>query len=324
MSIKKVMKFTLQIIVSLVMLQNSHSYSQKVEDNYIAYYNYANEGDYYFYEENYDSAVVYYSKALEFADIFYPRHHYNYSRALWKIGNKKRALKELEKDWQYMTLFIEKDTSWFEGMEVKYRRKIEEKMLDQQKRFVDEPVKTFIDSLRKMDQELRRSYSDSIVLARERGDDSSYSKRFFTALRIQDSITGSLIIEYTTMHGFPGGKNANWNQLIATPMLHMPKEWFIKNYELLLNEVRKGNLEPWILAMGIDRMFVIKKSEYENICPYNWYYHDGIEDPFIVFQNSIKIGVSPYFRYYWFINPSRSTYYEIYKADKKVYNTTLY
>ena len=80
------------IILFFVFISFKHS-----AQNYVPFRNVLNEGTYWFYEQNYDSACYYYKKAEYFNLKFFRMESHLYSRALWEIGDKKKSIKILLK-----------------------------------------------------------------------------------------------------------------------------------------------------------------------------------------------------------------------------------
>lgn len=113
-----------------------------------------------------------------------------------------------------------------------------------------------------------------------------------------------------------------WDQSVCIFLLHVSPEWFVENYALLVQEVKKGNLEPSMLASGIDRMYAVEIGK-DKINPFNRYWNQSKIDPFLMYLNCISIGVSPYYDYNWFNNPRKTIHFDYYKANKQYYNTTV-
>lgn len=281
-------------------------FAQNSKDNYIVSNNYANEAEYWFHEGDYDSAIYYYEIAFNYAKEPHPMQHYKYAKALWKMNQPKKAIKEIRLNKGVSKI----DTNWFSGLKHSEYESINAKL----KKNNDENLRIqfyvhFMDSIMELDQLIRQNYdySDSIQMLR------------FIA---QDNSNGDAVINFTLKHGFPLGKNAGWNQSAATFLLHMSPEWFVENYTLLYNEVKKGNIEPWMFARGIDRMFTVEIGE-DKINPFNCYWQKSIINPFLMFNNCVSLGVSPYYNYNYRNNPDKTIHFEYYKENKQFYNTTV-
>lgn len=301
-----------------------YSFAQNSENNFITYSNYANEAEYYFHEGAYDTAAIYFAEAFKFSDEQHPTHQKLYSYSLLQLNQRKKAIKLLEKIWGHMNV----DTVWFHDLTSKEKLAISnsrEKIRKQHKSI--DFHRNFIDSIMSKDQLQRNlfiGFMDSLSFL------EPYPKYFIDSIRPikwksvnhQDSCNKEALIEFTRKFGFPAGKNAGWDQTAATFLLHMPADFYVENYELLISEVIKGNLEPWMLARGIDRMYTVEIGK-EKVNPYNRYWSKSIIDPFLMFQNCISLGVSPYYDYNWSTKPKKTINFEYYKKNKQYYNATI-
>lgn len=291
-----------------ILISSFSCLSQKSTDNYIISNNFASEAEYFFHEEIYDSAVYYYELGLEYVSEPHPIQQYKYAKALWKIGQKKKAIDEVQQ-----SRMLRIDTNWFSGLDQTQYEKISLEMyrFNSQKDSLSNAdfYNYFIDSIMNIDQFHRRNdyLNDSIK---------------WKTINYYDSCNAQSLIQFTIKHGFPAGKNAGWNQTAATFLIHMTPEWFVENYVLLFNEVVKGNLEPWMLARGIDRMFAIDIGE-DKVNPYNRYWNKSVINPFLMFYNCVVLGVSPYYDFNWSGKPRKTIHFDYYKENKKFYNTTF-
>lgn len=291
-----------------ILLFSFNCHSQETRSNYIISNNFASEGEYYFHEQNYDSAVFYYWKAFDYVAEPHPMQRYNYAKALWKLGESEQSINEVIQSGMWVI-----DTNWFSGLPKEAYKKINTEMhqISRQKDSIKNCsfYTDFMDSLMVIDQYHRkRTYpNDSIK---------------WTTVSHYDSCNAQAIIQFTKKHGFPAGVNTCWNQTAATFLLHMSPEWFVENYVLLYNEVVKGNLEPWMLARGIDRMFTVEIGE-DKINPFNRYWKEGIINPFLMFYNCVSLGVSPYYDFNWSGKPRKTIHFDYYKENKKQYTTTF-
>lgn len=289
--------------------------SQIKNIDYISYYNHIHEANYYFYEHEYDSALIYFERGLKFVSTPRPKDFYNYCRALWKTGHRKLPEYELMNSPFILDNQINgNDSTFFEGMTKETKNAIELNIKYNQSQ-LNNPHAYFIDSIMQEDQKVRQRTEDV--------PDSI----FFSKMRIQDSSNQIVILNYSKKHGFPAGINGGWDQRIATILLHFSREWFIENYHFLVNEVKQGNLEPWMLSRAIDRTFIVNDSK--ATAPFNTYFGNEEPDPFIIFKNCSTIGLSPYYDFdhlvsFKSISDRRKQFYDIYKANKKVYNLTFF
>lgn len=315
------MKIKILICVSLAIFNSSDGHSQKGSDNYIDYYNFANEAEYYFHNEQYDSAVIYYERGFQFVNIPYPSHYYRYSKALWKLGERSKVIRAFKKGYCGNS-FIHTNGEWFAGMSEKTKMKIKGAIDKRISRIEDVAFTPFIDSLMERDQALRKLIDSVKVIAHSENKEADLASAYIL-MELQDSTNGVRLIEFVRTHGFPGGINAGWNQRLATLLVHMNRDWYLENFALLKEEIRKGNLEPWMFAMGFDRAIAISGNVV-------WFNIDGHKsqyiapDEFSAFQNCVEFGISPYYNYHWLPNPRETPNLWIYRTNKRVYNTTIY
>lgn len=313
-------------IIFLILFLSFSCFAQEKRNNYIISNNFASEAEFYFHENNYDSAVFYYEKAFEYVSEPHPMQRYNYAMALWKLLKYETSLEMVKQSGIYKI-----DTNWFSGLSTIQYNQLQYEM--QKKSNEKEIVKkcsfynAFMDSIFKIDQIHRIRYHEKI-------DSMKYIKpypaKFIDSIEpiwkkiidYHDSCNAISIIEFTKKYGFPAGVNTCWDQTAATFIIHMSPIWFIENYDLLFKEVVKGNLEPWMLARGIDRMFTVEIGE-DKINPFNRYWKESKINPFLMFYNCVSLGVSPYYDFNWIGNPRKTIHFDYYKENKKYYNTTF-
>lgn len=302
------------------------SFAQESKSNYIISNNYASEAEYWFHEQQYDSAVVYYEKAFEFASEPHPAQRYNCAKALWKLKKFEPSIDMLS---QCRVGRI--DTAWFSGLPSARIAEITAEM-DRANAKNDSIKKcsvynAFIDSILTIDQFYIHQFEQRMDSL---NDIKPFPKQFKDSIEPiwwesvvdHNNCNGRAIIQFTQKYGFPAGVNTCWDQTAATILIHLAPEWFVENYALLYNEVVKGNLEPWMLARGIDRMFTVEIGE-AKINPYNRYWRESQINPFLMFYNCVSLGVSPYYNFNWSGKPVKTIHFDYYKANKTYYSTTF-
>lgn len=290
-------------------LTSQFCYSQQLKENYITYSNFANEAEYHFHEGHYDSVVYYFELGLEYTNNPHPMMLYKYAKSLWKIGDRQKSIEMLESNCMPSKI----DTTWFQDLSKSELESISKKIKANDYNLYNQQNvirgRSFIDSIMILDQKVRNEYHENNPVSVQN-------------MRCQDSTNEIALIDYTKKYGFPTGINCGWNQNAATLLLHMSPEWFEENFSLLYNEVVKGNLEPWMLARGIDRMYTIEIGE-DLINPYNRYHTKSIINPFLMFYNCTSLGVSPYYDFNWKGSPHKTIHFEYYKEHKQFYNTAF-
>lgn len=309
-----------------ILCAQTHCTSQSKNVSYIDYYNFANEAEYHFYEMEYGKAVELFEKAFKIVDSRKPDHHYNYCRALWEVDKTKKSIKELKKS--IFAKYFLTDSTYFENMALDTRNKIM-KSMEMNRIQSNSNIKhiEFLDSLNYHDQRLRKVYSDSILPYYSELKNDTLVKYYEKLITEQDVRNGIDLINYSKKNGFPAGVNGSWNQSIATVLLHLGRDCLIENYYFLIEELKSGNIEPWMLTQAVDRFFINKSNCDENVSTYNSYFGKNLNDPFLLFLNCKAIGFSPYYGFNWRLypkgwRPNPTEQYEIYHANKTIYNTT--
>ena len=307
------------IILFLVFISLKHS-----AQNYIPFRNVLNEGTYWFYEQNYDSACYYYKKAEYFNLKFFRMESHLYSRALWEIGDKKKSIKILLKGGARFS-FIN-DTTFYNGMSKTERLKINESLpKDDSWTILKDSI--FYDTLHTRDQKYRQKLKTIDF-------DSTHSdfKMLFKYMNYNDSLNQVEIIKYIKKNGYPGGY-FQAHPVFSTILLHSSKEWLFKNYNLFISEIRAGRMDPLAFSMAFDRFNVSSNCKTGMI--YNSYF--GVDSsqslsPELVFINSCNIGLDPYFDNMNHLifkrgfkpRPLKTPLYEYYKKQKIHFNCSKF
>lgn len=215
---------------------------------------------------------------MSYVEVPHPAQVQRYAQSLWNLGLRDEALNRLMVD-KFTNQINSRN---FPGVTEKELKKVNSVLIrnKEAKPKLDFHRK-FLDSLMTLDQSVRV------------GNDR-YNPNYFSDMKDRDSLNRMLFLDFTRKHGAPGGLNVGWDQSVGAFFLHLPKEWIEENYELLMEEVKKGNIEPWCLARAIDRMWAEGERE-DRISPNGFYHRETNEKPEIVFNNCVKIGASPYF-----------------------------
>lgn len=280
------------------------------------------EAEFYFLEQNYDSSVYYFEEGFKHVEETHPRMSLNYAEALWHLERKILA-KQILSNKNIGVFSI--DSTRFNGISSVAINQINTDIgLNISKSDKYTLSNNFIDSLQSIDRNTRINYGQimdslSYIEPYPKKVIDSIGPILWEKVEFIDSINGEALIQFTLKNGFPGGKNIGWNTTASALLLHMDSSWYIEHYPLLLNEVVKGNLEPWMLAAGVDRQFVIE-TEDEIFSPNNQYWSESATNPFLLFNNCVSIGASPYYQYWGMIERSKN--YDYYKQNKRYFNTT--
>jgi hypothetical protein len=304
------MKSTLFLFILLV-------HSTINGQNQISFRNLLNEGNYWFYEAKYDSAFVYYSKAETFNIPLFPEEVHTFSRTLWEIGNKKKAIDVLIAHDGIKDFFL-KDTSYYEGMSFNERQKIATLLKKTELDLLSEYM-PFYENLHSKDQMYRQVFMNYA--------DGTVQKDSIRKLMVyQDSLNFLALIEEIKLHGYPGG----YTMAPVGPgaiLLHAKSEWIINNYSVFRKEIEAGRMSCFDFSKAMDRMFVndAKQSPYNSYLPLE---ENEVGSPIFVFVNRCSIGMSPYYDVYIprlyprGKTPPKSKLYDYYKRSKEKYNCT--
>lgn len=304
---------TKSIILCATFLSQVVCFSQ----NHIEFRNVLNEGNYWFYEQNFDSAFYYYEKAEQLNITFYPEEVHLYSRTLWELGDRKKSIQVLTIHEGLKDFFL-RDTTYYLGLSSDERVKIATSLKKVEIDLLTDRM-PFYDSLIKLDQKYR-----TVI-----GYYKQNSIEFDSILRLmyhQDSLNFIGFIQEIKKNGYPGG-------YLMAPVglgsifLHSSPEWLLNNYFVFMKEIQAGRMSFYDFSKGIDRMFVMDEKQR----PYNSYLpveEKDVSSPILVFVNRCSIGMSPYYDVYIprlyprGMTPPQSKLYDYYKRSKHNFNCT--
>lgn len=307
------MKPLVKIIVIILFLFNTKvSFSQ----DFISFRNTVNEANYWFYEGDFDSALVYYTKAEKFKIPFFHEEVHLFSRNLWELGYQKKSIKIL-KSGGIKDFFI-RDTTYYKGLSYDERMKISSKLKLAEIDLLPKNL-AFYQSLHHLDQMYRK-----IVFNYPHG--SQQFDSIVNLMNQQDSLNFNALINEIESLGYSGGYN-------ITPigsgsiLLHANKDWLLNSYSIFLKELEAGRMNYLDFSLAIDRMFGSDQQQ----SPYNAYLpleEAEVDSPSLVFVNRCVIGMSPYYDLYYpriyprGITPPKSKLYAYYKRSKQNFNCT--
>jgi len=295
----------------LMILNFTFSWSQ----NYISFRNMLNEANFWFYEQQYDSARVYYEKAEEFNLKFFPEEIHLYSRTLWELGLKDKSISFLINSDGLKDFFL-KDTTYYLGLSLEKRLSISLKLNRVELDLLTNRM-IFYDSLRNLDQIHRFKASNF-----EKGTIKYDS--IWKIINYQDSLNWETFIKEIKLNGYPGG----YSMAPVGPgtiLIHAGSDRLLKDYSLFIKEFDAGRMSSYDFANAIDRFFVMKNNQ----SMYNMYLgkeEDEVPSPIMIFVNRCLIGMSPYYDVYIpklyprGKTPPKSKLYEYYKRSKENFN----
>lgn len=279
----------------------------------ISFRNTLNEGNYWFYEGKFDSAIVYYNKAEKFNLQFYPEELHLFSRCLWEIGEKKKSIEVLKfggiKD------YFLRDTTYYNGLGMSERIDIAKRLTRDEEDLYRKG--DFYDSLHKKDQMYRK------ILFQY----PQHSRAFDSIVKLmeyQDSLNFVALLNEIKLNGYTGGH-------VMAPvgpgaiLIHAGSKLLLNSYSVFQKELEAGRMSHYDFSRAIDRFFVSNGNQ----TPYNSYYpleETEVASPILVFVNRCLIGMSPYYDVYIprlyrrGMTPPRSKLYDYYKKSKQNFN----
>jgi hypothetical protein len=298
------------IFIFTILLQGSNLKAQ----DYISFQNSLNEGNYWFYAGNFDSALVYYRQAEKFKILFYPEESHCYSRTLWEIGDRKKSISILIKG-GFDNFFI-KDSTYYPGLSLEKRSKIASKMKFTELDVLSDDI-PYYEKLAEKDRACRNK-----LMSFPEG--SAQFDSMLVILNKVDSINFEAMVERIKLNGFPGGYKIDPTETYLL-LLHAGKGKILREYQLFMNEIKNGRMSHLAFTRAVDRFFCTE----DNQSPYNSYLlleESEIDCPELVFINRCMIGMSPYYDMYVprlyprGQSPNKSKLYDYYKRKKESFN----
>jgi len=274
-----------------------------------------NEANFWFYEQQFDSAKVYYEKAEEFNLKFFPEEIHLYSRVLWELGLKDKSISFLINSDGLKDFFL-KDTTYYLGLSLEKRLSISLKLKRVEQDLLTNRM-SFYDSIRNLDQIHRLKVSNF-----EKGTIKYDS--IWKMINNQDSINWITLIKEIKLNGYPGG----YSMAPVGPgsiLIHAGSERLLNDYSLFIKEFEAGRMSSYDFANAIDRFFVMKNNQ----SMYNMYMgkeENEVPSPIMIFVNRCLIGMSPYYDVYIpklyprGKTPPKSKLYDYYKRSKENFN----
>jgi len=303
------MKIFSLAFICYYLIQFTPNYAQ----SHIGFRNMLNEGNFWFYEQQFDSAYHYYALAEKYDYDFYAEEAHLYSRTLWEIGCQKKSIKILLK-YGFSDFFIH-DTTYYLGLDKKKRDSISNRLKSIEKDLLYSNL-SFYDELRIKDQMYRKVVLQYPANSKER--DSIDQLMIY-----QDSLNFLELINDIKLNGYPGG----YQMAPVGPgviLLHARPQWLLNYSFLFQKEIEEGRMSLHDYSKAFDRCFMSAGSD--NFKPYNSYFpitNELVLSPFLVFYNRCLIGMSPYYDVYIprsykrGMTPPKSAFYEFYKKNKE-------
>ena len=256
------------IITGIVLLISSISSAQS--DNYIHYYrNIEDAFQKGVFKSNNDSTIFYMKKAFSFVSEPFSEDLFILSQTYSDLGNNKMHFKFLLKSIEagIDSSVINKFSAYSALTENQKNKCIE--AYNEYKFSVDTTLYLLLDSFCKEDQRVRNELNNYSTL--EEGN--SY-------VEIQDSLNRLWLLSIIKTKGWPGRKLIGTDGKSFILISHLKQYWVTEHFELLKNEITKGNLNPSMLAGSIDRIlfqYDKKPIAYNSFLPSNISFEDNNE-----------------------------------------------
>lgn len=293
-------------------------------NNYINYYQYSNEANYYFYDSQYDHARNIYEKGFARVPVPLERDLMFYSICLWETGERTRAINIL--DTNYYTGVALNPSHYFSDMDSTLKNEI----IHKNGVFIKRKMDSFntskkykiVDSLDKVDRHVRERLSRAL---KNPTVDSLRIHQLFDSLSITSLKIYPILDSLFKHEGYLGGVNWFYSRQLYFLLIHSPEWWYEENKQFLYKELKRGHILPIDYARCLDRIKYIGNGNPSYY--WQWGYNperDSLNpDKFFRRQNSI--GLSPYF-FYSDLTPPKgempkcTPFYEIYRQQKDNYN----
>lgn len=234
----------------IVLLLYSFNLLAQEDTNYVTYYNMCDDAIKHIQNKEFKEGLRLFEKS--FRKVKNP----NY-RHLYYAGRTAFLAEKTEKMYHYFELaylngcyyLLEQDTLIYNSL--KHDKRFQELVKNQDSLLaifdskINKKVKCIIDSLDRIDQSIREELN-------ELNDDSENSYKKDSLWGIDDE-KNRFFLDYVKENGYPSYREIG-NDFSSILLIHCGN--YFKEYEdVLLMEVRKGNLEPYFFAQIYDRTY---------------------------------------------------------------------
>ncbi|MCH2229657.1 MAG: hypothetical protein MK105_04870 [Crocinitomicaceae bacterium] len=272
------MKFAIIIILFTSILLSCKT------NGYIRYHNRINEAEFSFFNGDYNSALKHYQNAFHKVHKPFENDLYYYAVCLWEVKDYNTAIKTL--DTLTKTNFALTKSGFFQGI----NSELKDSILKANSIFVDSinnsrinhPLRISLDSVFNLDIELRNKLYNSL--------DSIQTKELWKQIHTQDSNN----LEYIKSINFVGGVHLPCNPRKVGELLIHQLDWVNNNKKTLKKAIKDGRLSPVHYASSYDYSMVHLGSD--KVYYGQWSELIQGQRPKKIFNRSIRIGVSPYFK----------------------------
>lgn len=262
------------IMYTLLSIFNQYTFSQTT--NYITYYNNIEQAyQKGIFENNFEIALKYFQEAFNYGDPFIPDLYYC-AIGLINTNAKRKSI-------NFLTEAIQKglDTTFiFSKNEFKNKLNRTDKILlietynEYKKPMYNQILKKIIDSMVYLDRQCRNVSNEELK-------EGGYI--------VQDSLNCIELEKVIKKFGWPGQKQIG-SKISFVLLLHADINFVNKNKELLVEEMKKGNLEPYFYAAKIDDYYY----HIDSALKYGSYFPFPITESCEKVKNRYEIGALSY------------------------------
>lgn len=309
----KIIRPLISLISILVLLYSCKS------TNYIKYHRIVCEAEYSFYNGDYHSASQLYEKAFKKVKVPFENDMYFFSASLWEIDKHDEAIALL--DTINNTEWALTKSVFFQGMDSTTRNeiisanKIKVKEIDTRRD--NHPLFAIFHVIDSNDQIARRNWEK---IMSEFPNDKLIQQQYWSKVDSVDSVNLTVIDSLIKVHGFIGGVFFPAHPKIMQLSIMHQLEWVYENPKLFKKAIKRGRLLPEVYAIAYDKALL---SYYDTVVKYGQFTNKlNSVDPEYVFEQSKKIGVSPYYKEWVHFpkrkgsQPEKHIYYDYYEARK--------
>lgn len=269
--------------------------------DYIQYYEYVNEAEYWMYRQEYNKATQLYLASESKAPIL-AKDAYLLAKCYAYQGDRDNCFKWLVKSAEYnITMapyFLQKHSEWAVFKSIFLEDGELEALRQDLILIAKAEQKKQRDSIFTMLRDTVNVLFDQDQLLRNKGNYSAWTMQERRLFEKNDSIVQTALLDLTKKHGFPGYLKIG-TDIIDLVLVHVDKHFYAEYKPLLLEEVRKGNLLPFGYGYMLDRFYwMYEHNQQENDCYLHMLYTRKIcveQDYYEVVQRRKSIGLSIYF-----------------------------
>ncbi|WMX14514.1 MULTISPECIES: hypothetical protein [unclassified Aureispira] len=284
-------------ILSILLILLNNLFAQ----DYISYHNLVNEAEYWMYKKEYKNAKILYKKAFCLEEPMW-KDAYLLAKAYVFLNKKKKALcwlkKSSEANVSFCSWYLEKEKEQKDFKSIFNSSNDMKAFIKELRTIEDDPSKksnqqVYLNIQKQVDELLKRDQA-----IREECRKSGFTKECKERIDLEDSIIQEKLLAITKEYGFPGS-NLIGSDLVTIILVHFDKKRFISSLDILLSEVKNGNLMPFYYGYMLDRFYwKYIEDKNDNPCYLSLLYTKKKcteEDYDEVIKRRLELGISLFF-----------------------------